>query len=102
MSPAPGFDVRAYMREPHDLRPADLGREALEHVAPAALDVLAHLWTAERRLLDRMRDLLVTPAHADPRLTAFLTTWTYEQHWLAETLDAVLTAHARPPGAAAH
>lgn len=101
MNGTPGFDVRTYMREPYDLRPADLRPEALAHLAPAALDVLAHLWSAERGLLERMRDFLLTPAHADPRVTAFLTTWMYEQRWLAETLGAVLTAHGCGPRAPA-
>lgn len=89
------FDVRAYARDPHELRPADLDSESLRGLAPETLDVLAHLWCVERGLLDRLRDLLVTPTHAESRVTAFLTAWAYEQHWLAETLAAVLAAHGR-------
>jgi hypothetical protein len=89
------FDVRAYARDPYELRPAGLDPEALRGLAPETLDVLAHLWCVERGLLDRLRDLLVTPTHAESRVTAFLTAWAYEQHWLAETLAAVLAAHGR-------
>ncbi|MFI7583947.1 hypothetical protein ACH9DO_09150 [Kocuria sp. M1N1S27] len=101
MSSATGFDVRAYARDPRDLRPADLEPESLRGLAPETLEVLVHLWCVERGLLDRLRDILVTPTHAEPRVTAFLTTWSYEQHWLAETLAAVLAANgrtAREPG----
>lgn len=92
---APGFDVRAYARDPHALRPADLDLQALNDLDPGTLEVLAHLWCVERGLLDRLRDLLVTPTHAEARVTAFLTAWAYEQHWLAETLGAGLAANGR-------
>lgn len=96
MSTTAGFDVRAYLRDPHELRPEDLDLDSLRGLAPETLEVLAHLWGVERGLLDRLRDILVTPTHADPRVTAFLTTWSYEQHWLAATLGAVLAANGRP------
>ncbi|MFF0903333.1 UNVERIFIED_CONTAM: hypothetical protein RF653_06625 [Kocuria sp. CPCC 205316] len=89
------FDVRAFARDPHELRPADLDPESLRGLPPETLDVLAHLWCVERGLLDRLRDLLVTPTHAESRVTAFLTAWAYEQHWLAETLAVVLAANGR-------
>ncbi len=28
-----------------------------------------------------LRDLLVTPSHADPEVTTFLTMWNYEEYW---------------------
>ncbi|MEX5257814.1 hypothetical protein [Kocuria arenosa] len=94
----PRFDVRAFACEPYELRPADLDLESVRGLAPGTLDVLAHLWRVERGLLDRLRDLLVTPTHAESRVTAFLTAWAYEQHWLAETLAAVLAANGRTVG----
>ncbi|MFI7493708.1 hypothetical protein ACH9D2_03155 [Kocuria sp. M4R2S49] len=97
MSATAGFDVRAYLRDPHALRPADLDPDTLRGLAPETLDVLAHLWCVERGQLDRLRDILVTPTHAESRVTAFLTTWAYEQHWLAESLGAILAAHGRTP-----
>lgn len=93
MSAPAAFDVRAYMRDPWDLRPADVYLGAVAGLPAPVLDALVHLWSVERAALERMRDVLVTPAHADPRVTAFLTTWTYEQYWLAETLRAVLEAN---------
>ncbi|MUN63539.1 hypothetical protein GMA12_10350 [Kocuria sediminis] len=98
MSAATGFDVRAYMRDPLQLRPTDLDLPALGDLGPAALEALTRLEAAERALLHRMRDFLVTPTHAESRVTAFLTTWAYEQHWLVQTLGAVLAANGRAAG----
>jgi hypothetical protein len=97
MSAGSGFDVRAYMRAPHVLRPSHLDPQAVPTPTPATLATLAHLWCAERGLLGRLRDVLLTPTHAESRVTAFLTTWSYEQYWLAETLRAVLAAHGPAP-----
>ena len=47
-----------------------------------------------------LRDLLVTPAHTDPDVTAFLSGWAFEEMWHGEALGAVLAAHGRPSGAA--
>lgn len=51
MSGAAGFDVRAYARDPHELRPADLDLESLRGLARGTLEVLVHLWCVERGLL---------------------------------------------------
>jgi hypothetical protein len=40
-----------------------------------------------------LRDLLVTPSHKDPEVTAFLTHWAYEEFWHGEALDEVLRVH---------
>lgn len=88
------FDVRAYTRDPLDLREAP-GPDPVG-LAPEALDAVAYLWSVERTALDRVRDVLVTPTHADARVTAFLITWTFEQHALAERLAGVLAANGRP------
>ncbi|WP_447924447.1 hypothetical protein [Georgenia muralis] len=90
------FDVRAYTTDPREIRPTDVDLGSLTGLTPTTLDVVADLWRVERSLLDLLRDVLVTPAHVDPRVTAFLITWTYEQFWLAETLAAVLEANGRP------
>ncbi|MFD7159522.1 ferritin-like domain-containing protein [Kribbella sp. NPDC059898] len=45
-----------------------------------------------------LRDLLVTPSHADPEVTTFLTMWNYEEYWHGEALDAVLDVHDVPTG----
>ena len=45
-----------------------------------------------------LRDLLVTRAHDDPEITAFLTFWGFEEFWHGEAIAAVLAAHGEPAG----
>ena len=94
MSAPVTFDVRTYTRTPIDLRPANLDLTALTGLDPATLAALHHLWQVEHAVLDLMRDVLVTPTHAESEVTAFLVTWGYEQYWLAATLREVLTANS--------
>lgn len=93
---APAFDVRAYMRDPYVLYPADLDMGTMSSLSEPTLETLSYLWTVESNALDRMRDLLVTPTHAESRVTAFLSTWAHEQHWLGATLQALLSTNVRP------
>jgi hypothetical protein len=99
MTGAPGdpFDVRAYSRRPHTLRPDRLDVAALSEprLDPPALDVLQYLERVERGASQQLRNVLLTPSHTDATVTAFLTTWAYEQHWLADCLGAVLAANRR-------
>jgi hypothetical protein len=88
-----GFDVRTYMRDPRALRPEDFPQETTGTVSVPALNTLTYLWAVESNMLGRLRDVLVTPTHADSRVTAFLSTWAYEQHWLTTTLGSVLETH---------
>lgn len=97
MSASAGFDVRAYMRAPHVLRPSDVALGPTGSLSAQALDALTYLWAVEGTMLSRMRDVLVTPTHAESRVTTFLTTWSYEQHWLTTTLGSVLKANSRTP-----
>lgn len=94
-----GFDVRTYMRDPRALRPEDFHQETTGTVSVPALNTLTYLWAVESNMLGRLRDVLVTPTHADSRVTAFLSTWAYEQHWLTTTLGSVLEANGRIPQA---
>ena len=87
------FDVKTYTRTPIDLRPANLDLNALSDLDPAILGALQHLWRVEHAVLDLMRDVLVTPTHAESEVTAFLVTWGYEQYWLAESLREVLSSN---------
>ncbi len=49
-----------------------------------------------------LRDLLVTRAHRDPEVTAFMTHWNTEEYWHGEAIGRVLTAHDVVVGSAAH
>ena len=52
----------------------------------------------EHHTICYLRDLLVSPAHADPEVTAFLTLWNFEEFWHGEALAAGLAAHGQPSG----
>jgi len=88
----PRFDVREFARTArgsHRASPAIAGL-AGEEVPAEAVHLIRVLRDLERGTMERMRNLLVTAAHKDGRVTAFLTTWAFEKFWLADALDAVL------------
>jgi hypothetical protein len=54
----------------------------------------------EHHTICYLRDLLLTPAHRDPEVTAFLTMWVHEEYWHGEALGRVLAAHGCEPSLA--
>jgi len=60
------------------------------------LRCLRYMSDVESHTICYLRDLLVTPSHKDPEVTAFLTMWAYEEFWHGEALDEVLRAHDVP------
>jgi len=58
--------------------------------SPRGIAVLAALHTLESATLSRLRLVLLTPTHTDAQVTAFLATWAYERHWIANALAAAL------------
>lgn len=96
-------DIRRYARAARG-RMDDLPEEALSATAldPLAVQVLTLLHQLERATITRMRRMLVTPVHKDARTTAFLSTWAFERHWIADALARVLEGQGldpRPPAA---
>ena len=63
------------------------------------LRCLRYMHDVEGHTACYLRDLLVTRAHRDPQVTAFLACWCYEEHWHGEALGEVLRAHGQPAGA---
>ncbi|MDA8286602.1 MAG: ferritin-like domain-containing protein [Actinomycetota bacterium] len=63
-----------------------------------SLRCLRYMHDVEFHTVCYLRDLLLTPAHTDPELTAFLSTWVYEELWHGEALAAVLEAHGEEHG----
>jgi hypothetical protein len=63
------------------------------------LRCLRYMHDVEHHTVCYLRDLLVTPAHRDPDITAFLTMWTFEEFWHGEAIAQVLRAHDEPAGA---
>ncbi|MGA8113482.1 MAG: ferritin-like domain-containing protein [Actinocatenispora sp.] len=73
----------------------DVDYDAFRHrpLSPAALRTLRYMSDVESHTICYLRDLLVTPSHKDPEVTAFLTHWAYEEFWHGEALDEVLRVH---------
>jgi hypothetical protein len=65
----------------------------------AVLRCLRYMHDVEHHTVCYLRDLLVTPAHRDPRITTFLTVWSYEEMWHGEAIGRVLAAHGEDAGA---
>ena len=96
------FDIDTYARIGGRLDIADLDLEGAFADQPLDDDVLRclqYMHDIESHTVCYLRDVLVTKAHADPVLTAFLTIWNYEEHWHGEAIARVLAAHDRPNGA---
>jgi hypothetical protein len=79
-----GIDFEAFQSSPLD---------------PATLRCLRYMHDVEGHTACYLRDLLVTRAHRDASITAFLACWSYEEHWHGEAIARVLAAHGEPGGA---
>ena len=78
----------------------DLAAFADRPLSPEALRCLRYMHDIEHHTICYLRDLLLTPAHRDPEVTAFLSCWAYEELWHGEAIGAVLAAHGEAAGAA--
>ncbi len=65
---------------------------------PATLRCLGYMHDVESHTMCYLRDVLVTRAHADPDVTAFLAAWCYEEHWHGDAIARVLEIHGEPAG----
>jgi hypothetical protein len=95
------FDIEAYKRRTERLRWDDLDIEAfrVDPLPEPALRCLRYMHDVEFHTACYLRDILVSPAHADPEITAFLSFWIFEEYWHGEALAAVLAAHDETSGA---
>jgi hypothetical protein len=64
----------------------------------ATLRCLRYMHDIEGHTMCYLRDVLVTRAHRDPELTAFMACWAYEEHWHGEAIAKVLDVHGEPSG----
>lgn len=94
------FCMEEYTRSAAPVRIDDLDLAAFRTrpLSAAGLRCLRYMCDIEHHTVCYLRDLLVTPSHTDPRITAFLTMWNYEEYWHGEALAAVLAAHGVPGG----
>jgi hypothetical protein len=95
------FKVDEYVKNIAPLRWDDLDFGGFERqpLSQDALRCLRYMSDVETHTVCYLRDLLVTPSHADPEITKFLTMWNFEEFWHGEVLDEVLEVHGVPTGA---
>jgi len=67
-------------------------------LSPDALRCLRYMHDVEHHTVCYLRDLLLTPAHRDPKVTSFLACWGFEELWHGEAIRAVLEAHGEEAG----
>ncbi len=89
------FDIAGYTSTAHRVRDEDVDYDAFRErpLSADGLRTLRYMSDVESYTICYLRDLLVTPSHQDPEITAFLTMWAYEEFWHGEALDKVLRAH---------
>lgn len=86
------MDVERYVG-----RASRLDLSGIDLVAMGTLDedvvrCVRYMHDVESHTVCYLRDLLMTSAHRDPVITAFLTTWSYEEYWHGVVLGRVLEA----------
>jgi hypothetical protein len=94
------FDIDDYKGRTDRLRWDDLDFDAFRRqpLDDDTLRVIEYMHDVELHTICYLRDILVTPAHADPDVTAFLSCWAYEELWHGEALGEILAAHGRRSG----
>ncbi|HET9731844.1 MAG TPA: hypothetical protein VFP54_04130 [Acidimicrobiales bacterium] len=94
------FDIATYKERTGRLTwdDIDVGSFADRPLPEWALRCLRYMHDVEFHTVCYARDLLLTAAHADPEVTAFLSFWVYEEYWHGEAISAVLAAHGEPHG----
>lgn len=89
------FDIREYTRQSKGVQWEDLPFEEFRDnpLPPATVRSLRYMCHVEYHTVCYLRDMLVTPSHQDPTVTAFMTMWNVEEFWHGEALAAVLEMH---------
>jgi hypothetical protein len=67
-------------------------------LSPEVLRCLRYMHDVEFHTVCYLRDLLVTSAHSDAEITAFLSMWCFEEYWHGEAISHVLDAHGEVAG----
>jgi hypothetical protein len=94
------FDIDTYtsLAGRVDLGGLDFGAFREQPLDEGSLRCLRYMHDVEHHTICYLRDLLVTRAHRDPEMTAFLTMWTFEEYWHGDAIAHVLQAHGEPAG----
>jgi hypothetical protein len=97
------FNLETYKRRTSRLQWSDLDLAGAFHRQPLdaeTLRCLRYMHDVEFHTVCYLRDLLLSPAHGDPQVTAFLSFWVYEEYWHGEAIAEVLAAHSEAAGEA--
>jgi hypothetical protein len=62
-------------------------------IPQGSLRTLRYMTDVEYHTVCYTRDLLTTPSHKEPEVSAFMTMWNREEFWHGEALSAVLAIH---------
>ena len=94
------IDINTLVKRSARLEVEDLDLDAFGHrpLDPDTLRCLRYMHDVEGHTVCYLRDILVTRAHRDPNVTAFLTCWNYEEHWHGDAIGQVLDAHGEIAG----
>lgn len=94
------YDIDRYREDVSrlDLTGIDFGDFRTRPLSPDVLRCIRAMHDVEHHTSCYLRNLLNTPAHADPEVSEFMVLWAYEEHWHGEALAAVLAAHGEPAG----
>jgi len=89
------FDIAIFKTRtgPVDVSDIDLTAFERQPLDADTVRCLRYMHDVEFHTICYLRDLLLTPAHRDPDVTAFLTFWCFEEYWHGEAIGAVLARH---------
>jgi hypothetical protein len=89
------FDVLAYAASAHGRSRSDLEGVGAP-LSPELRRALEYLARRQGETTTWLSLVLVTPTHKDARITAFLSAWAYERHWVADSLAALTGDRPHP------
>jgi rubrerythrin len=94
------FDIDRYLQLVEPLDDGDIDYDAFltDPLDADTLRCLRYMHDIEFHTTCYLRDLLVTAAHDDPEITAFLAMWSYEEYWHGEAIAKVLARHDEAAG----
>jgi hypothetical protein len=89
------FDIDKYTATSVSVHWDDLDFDSFrENPLPeSSLRTLRYMADVEYHTVCYTRDLLTTPSHKEPEVSAFMTMWNREEFWHGEALSEVLNAH---------
>lgn len=80
------FDLRGYTGTVRGSLADDLHVDRYAPLGEPLIDAIRYLRRRESESAGWLSRVLVTATHKEARVTAFLSSWAYERHWIAEAL----------------